>query len=180
MIYALGCSLVDYSSSVQQCCLCCFLVLCFDSNTNLLNSGLYSRFDGFVSVSLGDWRNLIGSAYSGSGVYETTFTLSAEKAGKEGEIDLGDVRFAAQVYLNGYSLGATLMPPYRLKIPCGLLEKNNKLKIIVTNTSANWYDHTDYFDKWNIQKISPYFEAELNYANDFVSGGLYGHVMLFL
>lgn len=136
--------------------------------------------DKFVSVSLGDWRNLIGSAYSGSGVYETTFTLSAEKAGKEGEIDLGDVRFAAQVYLNGYSLGATLMPPYRLKIPCGLLEKNNKLKIIVTNTSANWYVHTGYFDKWNIQKISPYFEAELNYANDFVSGGLYGPVMLFL
>ncbi len=137
------------------------------------------HFDKEVPVSLGDWANLIGSAYSGSCVYETTFTLPDEKVGKAGEIDLGDVRFMAQVYLNDQPLGTALMPPYRLKIPADVLSKNNQLKVFVTNTSANWYAHTDYFDKWKTEELSPYFEAELEYAEDLVSGGLYGPVVLY-
>ena len=132
-----------------------------------------------VSVNLGDWADIIGSDYSGSGVYETTFKLPADKIGKEGEIDLGDVHYAAHVYLNGQSLGAALMPPYRLKIPSEVLNTNNKLKIVVTNTSANWYVNTDYFDNRSIKELSPYFEAELNYAKDLLSGGLYGPVTLY-
>ena len=135
--------------------------------------------DKAVPVTLGDWSCLHGSAYSGSGVYEAEFTLPTEKIGKEGEIDLGAVCYAAQVYLNDKLLGNALAPPYSLKIPSGLLQKENKLKIIVTNTSANWYLHTDYFDKWSIKELSPYFEAELEYAKDSVSGGLYGPVTLY-
>ena len=71
------------------------------------------------------------------------------------------------------------MPPYRLKIPKNLLAKENKLKIVVTNTSSNWYVHTDYFDKWTVKELSPYFETELDYAKDSVSGGLYGPVVLY-
>ena len=156
---------------------------CFRKETELIcgENGFDSivHTDKATAVKLGDWSYLIGSAYSGSGVYETTFTLPDEKAGKEGEICLGDVRFAASVYLNGQFLGTSLMPPYRLNIPEGLLKKENKLKISVTNTSANWYLHTDYFDKWSINKLSPYFEAELEYAKDSVSGGLYGPVVLY-
>ncbi len=132
-----------------------------------------------IPVKLGDWSCLIGSAYSGSGIYETAFTLPDDKSGKEGEISLGDVHFAASVYLNNRFLGTSLFPPYRLKIPAGLLGKENKLKIIVTNTSANWYMHTDYFDKWNAEELSPYFDGEKNLAKDSVSGGLYGPVVLY-
>ncbi len=132
-----------------------------------------------VSVNLGDWANIIGSAYSGSGVYEAVFTLPTEKIGKEGKIDLGEVHYAAEVYLNGHFLGTALMPPYRLKIPANVLAENNNIKIIVTNTSANWYVHTDYFDNRNIKELSPYFEAELEFAKDLVSGGLYGPVTLY-
>ncbi len=135
--------------------------------------------DRTVSVKPGDWSGFLGNAYSGSGVYETTFTLPDEKKGKEGEIDLGDVHFTAEVYLNGHHSGTALMSPYRLKIPAGVLKKNNKLKIVVINTSANWYVHTDYFDKLSIKELSPYFETELTYAKDFVSGGLYGPVTLY-
>lgn len=132
-----------------------------------------------TSANLGDWSYQFGSAYSGSAVYETTFTLPDEKDGKEGEINLGNVCFAASVYLNDRYLGTALMPPYSLKIPSGLLKKENKLKIIVTNTTANWYLHTDYFDKWSIKELSPYFETELEYAKDYVAGGLYGPVVLY-
>lgn len=135
--------------------------------------------DKAVPVKLGDWSSLIGSAYSGSCAYETTFTLPDEMIGKIGKISLGDVRFAATVYLNERCLGTALMPPYNLNIPEDLLVKENKLKIVVTNTSANWYTHTDYFDKWSTRELSPYFETELDYAKDSVSGGLYGLVVLY-
>ena len=135
--------------------------------------------DEAVSVNTGDWSSLIGSSYSGSCGYETSFTLPAEKAGKEALIDLGDVRYAAEIFVNGKAVGTALMPPYKVKIPAGVLEETNSLKIIVINTSANWYHHTDYFDKYSIKELSPYFEDEFIYAKDFVSGGLYGPLTLF-
>mgnify|MGYP003289558824 CR=1 FL=1 len=134
--------------------------------------------DKDISVTLGDWSSLLGSAYSGSCIYESRFTLPDDITAKEGKISLGDVHFTASVYLNEELLGTVIMPPYSLKIPAGLLKKENKLKIIVTNTSANWYLNTDYFDKWSIKDLSPYFETELDYAKDSVSGGLYGPVTI--
>ena len=130
-------------------------------------------------MKLGDWASLIGSAYSGSCVYETIFALSEEKVGKAGEIYLGNVHFVASVYLNDVHLGAALMPPYRLQIPEGILRKNNTLRVLVTNTSANLYVHTDYFDKWKTEELSPYFAPEKEYAEDYVSGGLYGPIVLY-
>lgn len=121
---------------------------------------------------------LVGSAYSGSGVYETSFTLPTEKTGKKAELNLDDVHFVASAYLNGYSLGVSLAPPYKFKIPDGVLSENNTLKIVVTNTSANWYVHTDYFKKWRTEELSEYFDGEIEYAKDFLSGGLYGPVTI--
>ena len=135
--------------------------------------------DELTPANLGDWSCIIGKAYSGSCVYETNFTLPDEKSGKEGKLSLGDVHFAASVYLNGRYLGAALMPPYSIEIPAGVLAKENKLKIVVTNTSANWYLHTDYFDRWDTEELSPYFKTELDYAKDSASGGLYGPIVLY-
>lgn len=135
--------------------------------------------EGEVPVRLGDWSYLTGNAYSGSCAYEAVFMVPDEAVGRAGEISLGDVHFTASVYLNDRFLGTALMPPYRIGIPSKLLEKENKLKIVVTNTSANRYLNTKYFDKWSIKELSPYFEAELDYAGDFVSGGLYGPVVLY-
>lgn len=132
-----------------------------------------------VPTHLGDWSSLVGSAYSGSGIYETSFTLPTEKTGKKGELDSGDVHFTASAYLNGHYLGVSLAPPYKFKIPDGVLSENNTLKIVVTNTSANWYVHTDYFNRWKTEELSQYFEGEIEYAKDFLSGGLYGSVTLY-
>ncbi len=135
--------------------------------------------DKAVSVQRGDWACQVGSAYSGSCVYETSFTLPDEKCGKEGKLNLGDVRFTAAVSLNDTFLGTVFAPPYTLKIPQGVLCRRNTLKVVVTNTSANWYVHTDYFDKWNRNELSPYFETEKSYAKDSACGGLYGPVCLY-
>ncbi len=136
------------------------------------------HFENAFFTSLGDWSSLMGRSYSGSGVYETIFSLPIEKSGKKGELNLGDVHFAASAYLNGHSLGICLAPPYRFKIPDGVISENNTLRIVVTNTSANWYVHTDYFNKWKTKELSEYFEGEIEYAKDFLSGGLYGPVTI--
>lgn len=132
-----------------------------------------------TAVTLGNWSDLTGIGYSGSGIYEATFTLPAESVGKTGELDLGEVRFAAEVFINGCNLSAALMPPYKVKIPADVLKQENTIKITVTNTSANLYAHTDFFDKWSVKELSPYFDDELAYSNEFLSGGLFGPVMLY-
>lgn len=132
-----------------------------------------------VAMHLGDWSSLVGSAFSGNGVYETSFVLPPEKTGKQGELDSGDVRFAASVYLNEQPLGVAFAPPYKFKIPAGVLREKNTLKIVVTNTSANWYVHTEYFKKWKTEELSQYFDGEVEYAKDFCAGGLYGPVTLY-
>lgn len=137
------------------------------------------HYETATPVKLGDWSYLIGSAYSGSCTYETTFTLTDNMIGKEGELRIEEVCFSASAYLNGKSLGTALMSPYKFTVPGDLLTKENKLEIVVTNTSANWYLHTDYFDKWSDKELSPYFEAEINYAKDSVAGGLYGPIVLY-
>lgn len=129
-------------------------------------------------VDLGDWSALFGAAYSGSGVYETSFSLPDDAIGANGQLTLGDVRFTAAVSLNGRLLGTVLAPPYRFPVPPGVLKTDNQLQIVVTNTSANWYVATDYFDKWSIKALSPYFEGELSYAKDSATGGLFGPVRL--
>ncbi len=150
-------------------------LVCDENGFNNIN---YSEKS--VSVTLGDWSQFVGSAYSGSGVYGTCFSLPTEKVGKEGELNLGEVHFVASVFLNEHSLGTVIAQPYKFKIPAGVLKENNTLKIVVTNTTANWYVHTDYFDKWKTEELSQYFETEKEYAKDFVSGGLYGPVELYM
>lgn len=132
-----------------------------------------------VPLQLGDWSSSVGCAFSGSGIYEVNFILPTEKTGKKGELNLGDVHFISSVHLNGHSLGVSLAPPYKFNIPAGVLSENNTLRIVVTNTSANWYVYTDYFNRWKPEELSQYFEGEIEYAKDFLSGGLYGPVTLY-
>ena len=132
----------------------------------------------FVECRLGSWNAFVSEEFSGCGVYKTEFELSGAQVGKAGRLDLGRVAYTARVELNGVDLGVAIMPPHRFDIPEGLLHKKNVLKIFVTNTDANWYVHTDFFDKWEKKQLSPYFEGEINYAKDYADGGLYGPVML--
>jgi hypothetical protein len=55
-------------------------------------------------------------------------------------LDLGDVREAARVLLNGREAGVLLWPLYRLRIEGLLREGENELVVEVTNTLANRFD----------------------------------------
>ena len=74
--------------------------------------------------------------FAGTMRYETTFDRADATASLD--LDLGDVREAAHVWLNGMDLGAALLPPYRFRLPAGLLRtKGNALRVEVSSLGAN-------------------------------------------
>ncbi len=87
------------------------------------------------------WKDLPlgdeGKAFSGTAVYETTFTLP--KGVKEVVLDLGRVDMIADVTLNGEPVGVLWASPYKLTVK-GKPGKNT-LKIAVTGT---WYNRLAY------------------------------------
>ncbi|MDQ8201261.1 glycosyl hydrolase [Pelagicoccus enzymogenes] len=77
--------------------------------------------------------------YSGTALYQKTFTLSTEQFATQAPLylDLGDVRDIAEVTVNGQELGTLWKPPYALDIRSALKTGENQLEIRVTNTWTN-------------------------------------------
>ena len=92
-------------------------------------------------LGLQPWKDLPlgdeGKAFSGTAVYETTFTLP--KGVKEVVLDLGRVDMIADVTLNGKPVGVLWASPYKLTVK-GKPGKNT-LKIAVTGT---WFNRLAY------------------------------------
>ena len=73
----------------------------------------------------------------GTGVYTTKFKLSKKEATMSWQIDLGDVRESARVYLNGQFIGCAWSVPFILDTKDALRVGENELRIEVTNLPAN-------------------------------------------
>ena len=98
------------------------------------------RVEGtFRLDTLQTWEGLNDAAAitMGTGIYTTTFKLSAKQAKKRWSINLGDVRESARVYLNGEFLGCAWAVPYILDCGNALKKGKNELRIEVTNLPAN-------------------------------------------
>ena len=89
--------------------------------------------------SLQTWESLSPSAAvtMGTGVYTTTFKLSAQQSKRHWLIDLGDVRESARVYMNGQLIGCAWAVPFILDCGKALRKGKNELRIEVTNLPAN-------------------------------------------
>lgn len=88
--------------------------------------------------ALVSWTDL-GKSYedfSGTADYTTTFTFN-KTPDKYYQLDLGDVRESAKVYLNNQYIGTVFAQPFKINITDALKSGENKLKIEVTNLSAN-------------------------------------------
>jgi hypothetical protein len=73
----------------------------------------------------------------GTGIYTTTFQLSAQQAKGLWVIDLGDVRESARVYINNKYIGCAWAVPFLLNCKDALKAGKNTLRIEVTNLPAN-------------------------------------------
>ena len=79
----------------------------------------------------------------GTGVYTTTIKLDKKQAARKWEIDLGDVRESARVYINGKYIGCAWAVPFVLDCKDALKKGKNEIHIEVTNLPANriaWMD----------------------------------------
>ncbi len=125
-------------------------------------------------MALGEWSGATGRDFTGSGLYETRFNFDGGPA----VLDLGDVRYTCEVFLNGKSLGVRVMKPYRYEIPADALKKENLLQIRVSNTPANQHRFTKSFDKYRPWQLSIYKPAQDVFDSDSLDSGLYGPVTL--
>ncbi|WP_033148535.1 glycosyl hydrolase [Prevotella sp. P6B1] len=93
----------------------------------------------FRLAKLQTWETLSDSAAvtMGTGVYTTSFRLSAQEARQSWKIDLGDVRESARVYINGQFVGCAWAVPFILDCGKTLRKGKNTLRIEVTNLPAN-------------------------------------------
>ncbi|MBR1557324.1 MAG: glycosyl hydrolase family 2 [Prevotella sp.] len=73
----------------------------------------------------------------GTGVYTTTIKLTNKEAKEHWQIDLGDVRESARVYINGQFIGCAWSVPFVLDCKNTLRKGNNEIRIEVTNLPAN-------------------------------------------
>ena len=101
------------------------------------------RFGGPATATfarLSDWKDNSDPAirfYSGKAIYRKTFDAPVTKRSSS-ILDLGEVRNAAKVRLNGVDLGIAWCAPFRVEIPKGLLKtKENVLEVTVANLWGN-------------------------------------------
>jgi hypothetical protein len=92
---------------------------------------------GTTPFALEAWTKTPLANFSGTAIYEKSFTLPDSYRDKRLVLDLGRVSSVAEVYVNGRQAGTLVWSPYRLDITDFINTGINHLKIRLTNTEAN-------------------------------------------
>jgi hypothetical protein len=110
-----------------------------------LSEGWTVTGPGFAEVSLDtltswtSWSRM--ASYSGTIQYELYFELEDSDLGTPLQLDLGEVRDIAEVYVNDAYVGTRMWSPYRYRnIDAAVRPGRNKLTVSVTNSLANAYN----------------------------------------
>jgi hypothetical protein len=99
-----------------------------------------SEFVTGVEKPLEDWK--IWTTDKFSGLVDYTKTINVDKVDKQMFLDLGKVCFAAEVWVNGKSVGEKLWGPYVFEVSKALLPGSNEIRICVANLINNSYGDT--------------------------------------
>ncbi len=94
----------------------------------------------FKLDSLQTWETLgndSAAVMMGTGVYTTKIRLTKRDLQGQWQIDLGDVRESARVYINGKFIGCAWSVPFVLDCQNTLKAGDNEIRIEVTNLPAN-------------------------------------------
>ncbi len=82
-----------------------------------------------------------GRAFSGTGVYHTSFEMNEIYSNTHYFLDLGQVEMIAKVRLNGVDIATRWTYPYKMEITPYLQPGENSLEIAVTST---WFNRLSY------------------------------------
>lgn len=94
-------------------------------------------------IQPGPWENYAMPTYSGIGVYNQNIHFTEEEAGRSVELNLGDVRVAAEVFVNGKSAGVRVAKPFKFDLTDFIKSGDNEFEIRVANTLAPHYSYPD-------------------------------------
>lgn len=83
------------------------------------------------------------SYFNGYAEYHKSFNLPEKAVSKSANLQLGDVRETAEVWINGINIGTAWCLPFNLDIPEGILKKENVITVKVRNLSANEIKYLD-------------------------------------
>jgi hypothetical protein len=90
---------------------------------------------GETTYHLGCWTGTGLTYFVGSASYEKDFELADEFANHDVVLDCGSVGVVAEVWLNEQKVGERLWEPFSLNVTPFLRSGQNRLKIVVTNSS---------------------------------------------
>ena len=129
-----------------------------------------------AAAKLGDWRNILGTDFSGDAVYTLKFRCGDPAAAF---LDLGEVKYAAAIRLNGHDLGYRFCEPFVFPLQDALRQGLNTLEITVTNTFANAVAKEGLLEEWRRKSFVSHYESfERSFEKDSLVSGLIGPVTL--
>jgi hypothetical protein len=106
---------------------------------------------------------------SGRGIYSTTFTVSAADAGRQLILDLGNVKYVAEITVNGKRVSTLLLRPYQTDITDFVQPGENVLEIAVTNAL---------FNSMVLREPRPFRPGPTENPSGLMSSGLIGPVQI--
>lgn len=139
----------------------------------------------YKTTELKSWTEQGGEAerFAGTARYETEFEVPAGVTADEWQLDLGDVRETARVFVNGKQVDLLWSLPFRTKIGAFLKPGKNTLAIEVTNLSANRIRDLDkrgvvWKNFYEINFVNPHYEKLDASTWPLMPSGLLGPVTL--
>jgi hypothetical protein len=135
----------------------------------------------FQKTEPGDWCDVLGNDFTGTVRYQTRFYLTTEELGQCWTIDLGDVKSACTVSLNGVPLGRKLWAPFSFSIPPETLGETNVLEVDVSNTLSNLFTSKEYLsrvDSIYSEEGARYVRILESWEKETRPSGLFGPVRL--
>ena len=129
-----------------------------------------------LELTLGDWSGT-HPELSGAVRYETTFDAPEHWKGRRVRINLGEVRYVAEIALNGTAVTTRCWRPFTADIAPRLRPGENRLAVTVTNTLANQYHRPDVIeDEKRRGWFNTYREKATEFEADSLPSGLIGPV----
>ena len=135
----------------------------------------------FEACALTDWYESIGNDFTGTARYQTEFKLTTDERPQSWTIDLGDVKSACSVSLNGVPLGRKLWAPFSFELPAKALAESNVLEVDVSNTLSNLFTSKKYlsrFDSIYSDEGARYVRILETWEKETRPSGLLGPVLL--
>jgi hypothetical protein len=108
----------------------------------------------------------------------TAVACDAETVRRAACLDLGRVRYACELVVNGRRLGRRIWAPYVFPIRNRLRVGLNEIRVIVANTMANQFAATKVLDRWPEEIVGPYHRIAALFERESLPSGLHGPVRI--